>query len=62
MYFSQVWSGSKMLYLVCKMLFKVNYFVVDNGKNVICGVFIKAEMILFCMCAEFHVNLFSNDF
>ena len=51
-----------MLYLVCKILLKVNYFVVDNGKNVICGVFIKAEMILFCIYAEFHVNLFSNDF
>ena len=50
----------QMLYLVCKMLLKVNYFV-DNGKNVICGVFIKAEMILFwwmsCRngCAELKV-------
>ena len=40
---------------------KVNYFAADKGKSLICGVFIKAGMVLFCVYVKFY-NLFSNDF
>ena len=47
------------------MFLKVNYFAADKGKSLICRIFIKAEMILFCVYAELHMTqlrVFSNDF
>ena len=40
------------------MLLKVNYFVADSGKSLICRVFIGAEM----MYAEFHIVCFELIF
>ena len=36
------------------MLLKVNFFAADKGKSFICRAFIKLEMILLSMYAEFH--------
>ena len=44
------------------MLLKVNYFAADKGKSLICGAFIKSEMILSCMYAEFHIIYFQMIF
>ena len=41
--------------LICKMLLIVNYFAVDEVKNLICRVLIEAEAILFCVYAESRV-------
>ena len=46
-------------------ILKLNYFAENKGKCLIFRVFIKAEIILFCMCAEFPViqlRIFSNYF
>ena len=45
-----------MLYLVNEVLFEVNYFAADEGKSLICRVFIEAEMIRFCVYAEFRIR------
>ena len=37
---------------------EVNYFAADKFKSLICRVFVKAEMILFCVYAEFHIICF----
>ena len=47
------------------MLFNVNYFAADEGKSLICRVFIETDMILFCVYTEFRIiyfRIFSNDF
>ena len=41
---------------------KVNYFTVENGKSLICEVFIKADMAHFGEYVKFPHKLFSNDF
>ena len=41
---------------------KINYFAADKGKSLICRVFIKADMILFCVYAEFHIIYFQMIF
>ena len=41
---------------------KVNYFAADNGKSLIFGVFIKADMALSGEYVKFSHNLFSNGF
>ena len=41
---------------------KVNYFAADKGKSLNCRVFIKADMVLFCVYKKFPHNLFSNGF
>ena len=35
-----------------------NYFAANEGKSLTCRVFIKAEMILLCLCAEFIFKSF----
>ena len=39
---------------------KVN-FAADKGNSLMCRVFIKADMILFCVYVKFSHNLFSSD-
>ena len=41
---------------------EVNYFAADKGWTLICRVFIKAEMILFCVYAEFYIICFQMIF
>ena len=41
---------------------KVNYFAADKSKSLICRVFMKIEMILFCVYAEFHIIYFQMVF
>ena len=55
----------RVLYLICVMLLEVNYFTADEGKSLICRVFIEADKILFCSNVEIHiiqVRIFSNTF
>ena len=44
------------------VLFKANYFAVGRGKKLICGVFLKAEMILSCVSEEFCIIYFQIIF
>ena len=44
------------------MLLKINYFAADEGKSLICTVFIKAEMILLRAYGEFHIIYFTQFF
>ena len=41
---------------------KVNYFAADKGKSLICGVFIKAGMVLFCVYVKFYITYFQMIF
>ena len=41
---------------------KVNYFAADKGKSLICGVFTKAGMVLFCVYVKFHITYFQMIF
>ena len=45
-----------------EMLLKVNYFGPDEGKNLICRVFIEAKMAFLCVYAEFHIIYFQMIF
>ena len=40
---------------MCKILSEVNHFAAEKGKISICGVFIKAAMILLFVYAGFHL-------
>ena len=40
------------------MFLKVNYFAADEGESLICRVFMKAEMVLLCVYAEFQLIYF----
>ena len=42
--------------------FKVNYFAVDKDKSLICRVFLKAGMVLFCMYVKFRIIYFQMVF
>ena len=41
---------------------KVNYFAADKGKTLICRVFIKADMVLFCVYVKSHIFYFQMIF
>ena len=49
-----------MLYLICEMLLKVNYFAAGKSKGLISRFFIKDYRFMY-VCGILH-NLFSNDF
>ena len=51
-----------MLYFICEMLLKVNYFAAGESKGLISISFIKAEMIVFCVYAVFHTIYFQMIF
>ena len=40
---------------MCEILSEVNHFAAEKGKISICGVFIKAAMILLFVYAGFHL-------
>ena len=41
---------------------KANYFAADKDKSLICRVFIKADMVLFCVYAKFLIIYFQMIF
>ena len=41
---------------------KVNYFAPDKGRSLTCRVFIKADMVLFCLYKKFHIIYFQIFF
>ena len=51
-----------VLYLICKVLLKVNYFAADEGKGLNCRVFIEEEMEPVMPLCKIPHNLFLNNF
>ena len=41
----------RVLYLICEMALKVNYFAADKGKSLYCRLIIEAKMSLLCVYA-----------
>ena len=41
---------------------KVNSFASDKDKSLICRVFLKADMTLFCVYVKFHIIYFLTIF
>ena len=41
---------------------KVKYFAADKDKSLICWVFIKADIVFFCVYVKFHIIYFQISF
>ena len=50
-----------MFYLICEMLFNVNYFTAHKGKTLLCRVY-KSRDDPFTRVCRIPYNLFPNDF